>query len=59
MYRGMIRDRNAIFFHSICHIERTVSGPDLSHRNGGGALIRTCIGYRNHRMLRDQHIQQF
>ena len=59
MYRGMIRDRNAIFFHSICHIERTVSGPNLSHRNGGRATIRACIGHGNNRVLGSQHIQQF
>ena len=55
----MIRNGNAIFFHRIRHIERTVSGPECLYRNGGWAVIRACIGYGDHRVLRSQHIQQF
>lgn len=59
MYRGMIRNGNSIFSHSIRHIECTVSGPNRLYRNGGGAVIRACIGCGDHRVLRSQHIQQF
>lgn len=54
----MVGYTDAILFHSIRHIECTFFGPERLYRNGGRAVIRACIGHRDDRMLRSQHIQQ-